>query len=195
LRKISPVRRIALLALALLLLPPAAAARTLVLEPGSGFRVEDTDILCTFGGRKGTAGALACRIEGEDGPRAGSYLFGLNQASLGVSRFLASGDDEPVLRRRQPRTHPTPLLEETVVSARIAGTLRPGDRVRLAASDVRCKVARGAAFEGWVGVACRVAPHGRDLGGSFAPALDDRGFVVRRLGKGARIVFRREHGA
>jgi hypothetical protein len=55
-------------------------------------------------------------------------------------------------------------------------------------------VANGAAFAGWLGVECRVAPRGRPLARSLAPALDEGGLVVRRLGPGGRIVFRREHG-
>ncbi len=182
------------LAAALVLAAPAAAARTITLDPGEGFRVAETGIVCTFGGRKGTSGGLACRVAAGGRPVRGSYYFGLSQAELAVSRFgVAEGEPERIFDRRQPRSRTTPKLRRHAFSARIVADLGAGGRVRVAGSDVECRVAEGAAFEGWLGVSCRIAPHGRGLAGSLAPSLDENGIVVRKLGPRARIVFRREH--
>lgn len=172
------VRRLAIVATIALVAAAPAAARTVVLKPGQGFRVTGTDYTCTYGGRAASSGGLGCRRQGASGPVVGSYSFGFGPQSLSVGRFASASKYVSVFSKEQPGAPAAAKFPRDYFDIRIVGSLRAGDAVSLAGTKVRCTIS-GA-------ITCALA-----VPGTFSASLDSQGVVVRR---GAKVILEKRHG-
>jgi hypothetical protein len=185
------MRKLALLVLATAVFPAVAHARTVSLQPGQGFTVSGTKLVCTYGGKSGTSGGLGCRTQSSSGPIVGSYSFGFGPQSMTVNRFTAPTKASAIFTKSQPGAPQAALFSQDYFSIRMTGALRAGDKVKLAGTMVTCGIARGAAFPGVLGIRCALV-RGSVLAGTYEAAVDDTGAVVFRNQK---LVLQKRHGA
>lgn len=190
------MRGVALLVLALVVAAAtatasAAAAKTLTLQPGQGFYVTGTNLVCTYGGKAGTSGGLGCRTQSSSGPIVNSYSFGFGPASMSVSRFTAPTKASPIFTKSQPGAPSAKLFGQDYFSIRMKGSLRAGDKIALAGTAVLCGIARNAAFPGILGIRCALVKGGAVLKGTYEAGIDQSGVVVFRNQK---LVLQKRHG-
>jgi hypothetical protein len=170
------MRTVALVAAALVVVP-AAAAKTITLQPGQGFRIAATDLVCTYGGSKGTSGGLGCRVQNASGPVVGSYSIVAAAMSVGVYTFTASRKVKMQFTVNQPNAQAAPTFLRDYFQIRMVGSARAGDEIALANTNVVCTIARGAAYAG-VGIRC-----GLISGGRYAIAIDGSGVKILQAGQ------------
>jgi hypothetical protein len=160
-------RLAAFVAVSLLVLPAAAhAAGAPELDPGQAFSVAGTDIVCSFGGPANQWG-IAC---GHSKAKAATYGFRLSEAKLVVERRVSDRTRSvrsyrEALQSGFPQPH-SPALSKF----KVARTLRIGQRVLLAGSDIACNV---SAIAGKPVVACArfSTQNGSYLAGSYGAAM------------------------
>jgi hypothetical protein len=186
------MRKLALLVLATAVFPAVAQARTVSLQPGQGFTVAGTNLVCTYGGKSGTSGGLGCRTQSSSGPVVNSYSFGFGPASMSVNRFTAPTKASAIFTKTQPGAPTAKLFGEDYFSIRMQGSLRAGDRVSLAGTAVLCGIARGSAFPGILGIRCALVKGASVLAGTYEAGIDQSGVVVFRNQK---LVLQKRHGA
>ncbi|MFL5910352.1 MAG: hypothetical protein ACJ768_07290 [Gaiellaceae bacterium] len=169
--------------------PAAAAARTIVLQPGQGLTVAGTTLVCTYGGAKGTSGGLGCRTQNASGPIVGSYSITAAATTVGVYKFTAPTKAKFAFSVNQPDAKPAPAFIRDYFRIRMVAKASAGDEVALAGTSVVCQVARGAAFAGVLGIRC-----GLISGGRYAIAIDQTGVSVHQAGQTTPF-WQHKHGA
>jgi hypothetical protein len=174
-----------------LALAPAATARTLSLQPGQGFTVTGTKLVCTYGGKAGTPGGLGCRTQSSSGPILNSYSFGFGPQALSVNRFTAPTKATAIFTKTQPGTPKAKVFGEDYFSIRMVAALRQGDKILLPGTLVQCGVARGAAFPGILGIRCALVRGPSVLAHTYEAGIDSTGVVVFRDQK---LVLQKKHG-
>lgn len=169
-------------------LAPAAAANTVTLQPGQGFTVAGTKLVCTYGGKAGTSGGLGCRVQDASGPVVGSYLISAGATTSGVGKFTAPRKVKQLLSVRQTGAREEPKFGRDYFQIRMVAKAVAGDEISLNGGNVFCKVAQGAASAGLLGVRC-----GLISGGKVAIAIDESGVAIFE-GDGKAATWRRKHG-
>lgn len=185
-------------------------SRTITLNPGEGFFVEDTELLCTYGGRAGTSGGLGCRFDSSSSRLVRSYLVSFGPEALSVSRIDAPGASTSVFERKQPFPRPV-LLDQDYFRIQTVDTLTAGDAVRLSGTHVECFVKlKAVVTPDAVGVRCRLV-RSKPVAGEYRASIDEHGVIVRqvvakrvKVRKGrktktrtvfeTKILFQRSHG-
>ena len=178
-----------MVALIALLAAPAAAASTFTLKPGQGIYVSGTPIVCTYGGRAGSTGGLGCRVQSSSGPIVHSYGFGFGPTSLSVYQFTAPTKTKSVLTKEQTGAPAPKSFAQDFFSIVMVGRLNAGDAVVLAGTAVVCRISRGAAFPGILGISCGLTSHG-----TYTVAIDSSGASLRKVGS-VTPAWLHKHGA
>lgn len=171
-----------------MILAAVAAAAAISLQPGQGVTIAGTNVVCTYGGSKGSSGGLGCRTQSSSGPIVNSYSISAGPTSVSVYRFTAPTKASRVFTKTQPGAKDAAPFAQDYFRIRMVGAARAGGTVSLAGTGVVCRVSRGAAFPGILGISCGLAS-----GGTYTAAVDATGASVRQTGQ-ATPVWQHKHG-